>query len=210
VKLLRVLQERELERLGGTETIRVDVRFLAATHRKLEDMVEKGEFREDLFYRLNVVPVWLPPLRARREDIEPLARHFCADLAVQHGKPAIHFDEGALRVLRRERWPGNVRQLQNFVERMVVLATTDVIGEADVTADLGRSVDFVTQVPSLRPSDPGVRPQGDLESARVDAEKTALLAALAKANGNRTVAARILGVSRRTLYYKLEQLGIET
>src|SRR6185369_12373233 len=103
-------------------TLRAEVRFVAATHRDLEDMITKGEFREDLFYRLNVVPIWLPPLRARRDDIALLARHFCGIFSEAHGKSGSSFSDDALAVLVAERWPGNVRQLQNFVERLVVLA----------------------------------------------------------------------------------------
>ena len=213
VKLLRVLQERELERLGGTETIKVDVRFVAATHRDLEGLVAKGTFREDLFYRLNVVPVWLPPLRARREDIEPLATHFVAELAKAHGKAPVRLTDDAIRALRRERWPGNVRQLQNFVERLVVLSTSDTIDEAAVAGELRVRDEFVTEAPSLRAealdaTTAMAAMSGDLEKARLAAERAALTSALERAAGNRTVAARLLGVSRRTLYNKLAEHGL--
>jgi two-component system response regulator AtoC len=132
VKLLRVLQEREYERLGGTRTLRADVRFVAATHRDLGAMVARGEFREDLYYRLNVIPLTLPPLRARPDDVAELAARF----ARSHGAAALAPD--ALALLAAQRWPGNVRQLQNFVERLVVLSDGPAIGRADVERELAR------------------------------------------------------------------------
>ena len=128
VKLLRVLQDKEYERVGSTRTIRADVRFVAATHRSLEEMMQRGEFREDLYYRLNVIPIVAPPLRSRPEDIETLARYFCGIFGAQNGKSRIGIAVEALQVLRAQPWPGNVRQLQNFVERLVVFAETDEIG----------------------------------------------------------------------------------
>src|SRR5262249_52347902 len=118
VKLLRLLQDREFERLGGTATQKADVRFITATHRDLEGLVQKGEFREDLFYRMNVVPIWIPPLRGREEDIEPLASHFCSVFAAANAKPGASLDASALQMLRAQPWPGNVRELQNFIERL--------------------------------------------------------------------------------------------
>jgi two-component system response regulator AtoC len=198
VKLLRVLQERELERLGGTSTVKIDVRFLAATHRDLAEMVAKGAFREDLFYRLNVVPIHLPPLRARPEDIEPLARKFAAEHAGANGKE-IELGADALRLLLGEAWPGNVRQLENFIERLVVLCDGPTIAGRDVERELGR----VASAPSSKRQS-----GGDLEATRKDAEREAIRSALSRASGNRTVAARILGLSRRGLYYKLDEYGL--
>src|SRR5262249_29184227 len=116
VKLLRVIQEREFERLGGRETLRVDVRFVAASHRDLESMVARGQFREDLFYRLNVVPLRLPPLRERDGDIQRLARHFCVVHGRANRRPEVNLDAEGLELLAAQMWPGNVRQLENFVE----------------------------------------------------------------------------------------------
>jgi two-component system response regulator AtoC len=205
IKLLRVLQDREFERLGGTETLRTDARFCAATHRDLEGMIQRGEFREDLFYRLNVVPLWIPPLRARRPDIDALTRAFCARFGSAHGKPGVTFDDDAMRALRRERWPGNVRQLQNFVERLVVLTASSVITLRDVTDELSRQVRFVTQAPSsiVAPQAAVTPDDGSLEEQVRHAEREALKRALDRAKGNRTVAARILGINRRTLYNKI-------
>ncbi len=196
VKLLRLLQDKQYERLGGTETLDADVRFVAATHRDLEGMCERGEFRQDLFYRLNVVPIWLPPLRARRDDIELLARAFCAASAEENGAQGIALDAGALAVLRAQRWPGNVRQLQNVVERLVVLSHGPVIGAAEVSAALAGQVRFVTQTASPEAGpDAGAEgasgpSAGRLDNAVRDAERAALEKALAEAGGNRSEAAR--------------------
>jgi len=202
VKLLRVLQEREFERVGGTQTIKVDVRFVAATHRDLEVMVAKGEFREDLFYRLNVVPIHVPPLRARTEDLEALARHFVKTLGKANGKGGMGLDGAAIEALRAYPWPGNVRQLQNLMERLVVLTEGMTIHKADVEREL----------PAAGGSSPlalGPQPDGaSLDAHRLAAEKEALIRALAHAKNNRTLAARLLNVSRRTLYNKLNEHGL--
>ena len=205
VKLLRVLQEREFERVGGTETIKVDVRFVAATHRNLEVMVKKGAFREDLFYRLSVVPLFIPPLRARPDDIEPLARHFATVHAAANRKPGFSIGQDAIDALATGSWPGNVRQLQNFVERLVVLSDGPIIGAADVDRELARERTLGLM---SRPGDDGSRDEASLDDRRREVEKEAIRTALRRAGENRTVAARILGVSRRTLYNKLEEYEI--
>ncbi len=214
VKLLRLLQEREFERLGGTQTLKVDVRFVAATHRNLEEMVRKGEFREDLFYRLNVVPVWLPPLRARPEDIEPLVRHFLDVHAKANGKSPFTLMPEGLAALQAQPWPGNVRQLQNFIERLVVLSDGPVITGDDVYREVSRQPGIVPSAPapaptSATPSSPAIGSTGGegrtLESQRKEMERQALVDALERAGDNRTLAARLLGISRRTLYNKLEE-----
>lgn len=217
-KLLRLLQDREFERLGGTKTIRVDVRVVAATHRDLETMVQQGTFREDLFYRLNVLPVWIAPLRARRVDIEVLARHFCSEVAAASGKTQLELGAEAIIVLTAQRWPGNVRQLQNFVERLVVLSRDGEITAQQVTDELGRPVRFATETGAAgadaadqpRPA-AAEAPRGALlplaEALRV-AERQALQRALQHVDGNRSAAARLLGVSRSTLYLKLSEYGL--
>jgi DNA-binding NtrC family response regulator len=199
VKLLRVLQEREFERLGGTQTIKVDVRFVAATHRDLGAMVNRGEFREDLFYRLSVVPIQLPALRDRAADIRPLAVEFCEKYGLANGKRGMGFEPNSLDILAAQRWPGNVRQLQNFVERLVVLSDASVIRATDVERELAREA-------KLRGAAPGPSPA--LDSSRKEAERQALLQALDQAHQNRTLAARLLGVSRRTLYNRLRDHGM--
>jgi two-component system response regulator AtoC len=204
VKLLRLLQEREFERLGGLATLKADLRFIAATHRDLEAMVARGEFREDLFYRLSVVPIWLPPLRERVGDVEVLAQQFCAERAAANGRPDVTLDASALARLAAESWPGNVRQLQNFVERLVVLSEGGVITAADVERELSR------RASAPAPIDEGIGnvTTGRLDEQRRKAERDALESALRRAGGNRSLAARLLGVSRRTLYNKLEDLGL--
>jgi two-component system response regulator AtoC len=204
VKLLRLLQSRDFERLGGTKTLQANVRFVAATHRDLEAMVASGAFREDLFYRLNVVPLWLPPLRDRLDDIEPLARHFCAHHAQAHGRADVSLDDEAIDALRAQPWPGNVRQLQHFVERLVVLSDSASLRLSDVERELVRpSAPATIAAPSSGPS-----PDRSLDAQRKETEKEALLRALRQAGNNRTRAARILEVSRRTLYNKLSEHGI--
>ncbi|WP_199242953.1 sigma-54 dependent transcriptional regulator [Vitiosangium sp. GDMCC 1.1324] len=220
VKLLRLLQEREFERLGGTQTLKVDVRFVAATHRNLEDMVHKSEFREDLFYRLNVVPVWLPPLRARPEDIEPLVLHFLDVHAKANGRPPFTLTPDGLAALRAQPWPGNVRQLQNFIERLVVLSDGTILTGDEVSREVARQPGIVPMAPAPAPASPspstpampaagGTNSEGrTLESQRKEMERQALVDALKRAGDNRTLAARLLGISRRTLYNKLEEHGL--
>jgi DNA-binding NtrC family response regulator len=206
VKLLRVIQERELERVGGTQTIRVDVRIIAATHRDLEAMIAAGEFREDLFYRLAVVPLTIPPLRERAEDAARLTRHFVAELAKTVERPGMRIDDDAVALLASQPWPGNVRQLQNFVERLVVLSDRDLIARADVERE-------VTRVPGgsarTSPAGSGGGAGLALDGRRKETEREALVNALAHAGNNRTRAARLLEVSRRTLYNKLKEHGLE-
>jgi two-component system response regulator AtoC len=220
LKLLRLLQEREYERLGGSKVLQADVRFVLATHRDLNAMTRSGQFREDLFYRINVVTCWLPPLRARRDDIEPLARHFVAVFGSIHGRPDVSLSTEARMALRAQRWPGNVRQLQNFVEKLVVLSDGPVITAEDVERELSLEHKvFSTQVTG---PDSAGKPDGVVSSARPappqevlplteeirQAERRALTRALQQTNGNRTLAARVLGVSRATLYKKLGEQGL--
>jgi two-component system response regulator AtoC len=214
VKLLRLLQDREYERLGSSRTLRADVRFVAATHRDLDTMVKQGAFREDLFYRLNVVPLWVPPLRARREDVVPLCQLFCARFAEANGR-RVRLDDAALARVASRNWPGNVRQLENFVERLVVLATDDTVGVADVDRELSDASPFNTgsfesggpqsSIATRIATRPEVVP---LDEAVRRAERQAILAALTAASGNRSKAARLLGIGRATLYTKLKEHGL--
>jgi two-component system response regulator AtoC len=217
-RLLRLLQERAFEKLGGKQTLHVDARFVLATHRDLEAMVQNGALRQDLFYRVNVLPLWLPPLRARRADIELLARHFCARFAHENRRPALTFSAEAFRFLRSQRWPGNVRQLENFVERVVLLAEGDIIELADIERELLERPRFVTQSTGAtdttdvdRTSSDGAKPASALalDDAVRKAETETVMHALSRTGGNRSAAARLLRVSRATLYNKLKELGID-
>ena len=198
VKLLRLLQEREFTTLGGTVPQKADVRFVAATHRDLEAMVKSGDFREDLFYRLNVVPIWIPPLRERAGDIAELAERFTADAAARNGVKVPKLCEDAVLTLAARSWNGNVRELQSCVERLVVFADGVDIHAQDVERDAARS----------RPLGGETATATSLGERREEAERRAVQEALTRAGGNRTLAARLLGVSRRTLYNKLAELGI--
>jgi two-component system, NtrC family, response regulator AtoC len=210
VKLLRLLQDKQFERLGSNQTLTADVRFVAATHRDLESMIKKNEFRQDLFYRLNVVPVWLPPLRARREDIPALSRHFVAELGKLHGKSPLSIDPAATALLEAQRWPGNVRELQNFLERLVVLSNADTIGAGDVREALLECAEVTTHTTfaSRRGEPDWTSAAGPLGEKLREAERRVLVRALKQANDNRSLAARLLGISRRTLYNKLEEHGL--
>jgi DNA-binding NtrC family response regulator len=208
-KLLRLLQERSFDRIGSKRPTRVDVRFVLATHRDLDTMVENKDFREDLFHRINVVQLWLPPLRSRRDDIELLATHFCAAFAAANGRPALVLRPDGLKLLRKQRWPGNVRQLENFVERLVVLADGEAIGAAQVERQLVRRPQFVTES-TTKSAEPATSPTSlsALEEAARVAEKETLRQTLLRTGGNRSAAARVLGVSRQTLYNKIKGLDL--
>jgi DNA-binding NtrC family response regulator len=205
VKLLRVLQEREFERVGGTETVRVDVRIVAATHRDLEAMVAAGTFREDLFYRLAVVPIVVPPLRDRPGDTARLVRHFAEIFAERLGR-RVGIEDSAVELLAAQPWPGNVRQLQNFLERLVVLSSGAVLSPADIERELARGKRPSLSAPSTSAS---ASSPLSLDEQRRATEKDALVQALKQSGNNRTDAARILGVSRRTLYNKLREHGMD-
>jgi two-component system, NtrC family, response regulator AtoC len=204
VKLLRVLQAKEVERLGGTQTVKVDVRFLAATHQDLPRMVEAGEFRQDLYYRLDVIQLLVPPLRERPEDVPLLAAHFARSAAENNGRGAMPLAPDALQLLLAHLWPGNVRQLENFMERLVVLSDGPALTRADVERELARDAQ---RARSSRVSPPPVS-EPRLEDQRKDAERRAIGDALQRASGNRSLAARLLGISRRTLYTKLAELQL--
>jgi len=191
VRLLRAIQEREVQRVGSNQTLSVDVRLIAATHRDLAGEVSAGRFRQDLYYRLNVVTIDMPPLRQRREDIPPLARYFLQRYAERNRKTVLGFTPQAMDMLIHYEWPGNIRELENAVERAVVLLTGEYISERELPlAIAGTPV-------SGRPLD------GNLIQPLVDVEKEAILAALEKTGGNKTEAARQLGITRKTLLAKL-------
>ena len=197
VKLLRVLQDREFERLGGTRTIKVDVRLIAATNRDLRAALEEGTFREDLYYRLNVVPIDIPPLRQHKEDIPALARFFLERFSREAHKPIHEITPEALKRLIDYHWPGNVRELENIIQRGVALSTGTMLDAADIYLD--------TQ-PSRRP---GAAASVLPESMTLDQwEEEAIREALRRANGNKSQAARALGLSRNALRYRLSKMGV--
>lgn len=200
VKLLRVLESRTFERVGGTETLNANVRVVAATNRDLEKMVAAGTFREDLFYRLNVVAVVLPPLRERSEDIPALVQHFMQQFAAENGKSALTIDEGAMTALMSYQWHGNIRELRNCIERMVVLCRGQELTVDNVPANIRENVSpGITK--TLLQSGGGC----DLERN----EKLLIERALNECDGNRSHAADKLGISRRTLQRKLKLYNID-
>jgi two-component system response regulator AtoC len=210
VKLLRLLQDREFERLGGTQTLKSTARIVAATHQPLEELIKERKFREDLFYRLNVLPIWIPALRDRPMDIEPLARHFCRAFGDANGRGPLELAPDALAILQRQTWPGNVRELQNFIERLVVLSDGDELTAADVTRELARRPPVAAGAAATPATErtPHGTAVATLEASRRDAEREAIVTALEKSGNNRTMAARLLGISRRNLYHKLGEHGL--
>src|SRR3990170_2314892 len=196
-KLLRVLCEKEFEPLGGTRTLKADVRIIAATNRDLKNDVQKGRFREDLFYRLNVVPVTVPPLRERKEDIPDLAMHFFNIFCQKNGKELKNISPKTMDVLMRYEWPGNIRELENCVERAVIMARQEIIVPEDLPPHIRAAVSEDEGEFNL--------PQG---ISLAEVEKVLILKTLSDAGENRTRAAEILGINRRTLQNKLKEYGI--
>jgi DNA-binding NtrC family response regulator len=196
VKLLRVLQEREFERLGGTRTLKVDVRLVAATNRDLRAALEEGTFREDLYYRLNVVPIDIPPLRQHKDDIPDLVKLFLARFARESGKEFASVSPAAMQILMDFHWPGNVRELENIIERSCALANGPTLEASDIHLDVYR-----TKAVS---GDNFLPPGQTLEQW----EDEMIREALKRANGNKSQAARLLGLSRNALRYRLSKIGI--
>jgi two-component system response regulator HydG len=201
-KLLRVLQEKEIQRVGGEETLKVDVRIVAATNRDLEKEVAEGNFREDLFYRLNVMPLNVPPLKERREDVPLLAQHFMTKFSDKNRKAIKGLVPLAMDMLVNYDWPGNVRELENAIERAVILATGEHITEAQLPLNITEQYEDL----EIRPT--GTTQILDGTHSLEDIEKEAILAALNGSNGNKAEAARRLGVTRKTLHNKLKSYGL--
>ncbi|MDZ7402221.1 MAG: sigma-54 dependent transcriptional regulator [candidate division KSB1 bacterium] len=201
LKLLRVLQEKEFERVGSEETIQVDVRILAATNKNLSELVQQGKFREDLYYRLHIIPIYLPPLRERKEDIPLLVQHFIKQLAAELKKPAQAITDAAMEKLINYPWPGNVRELENVIERAIVLSDKAVIDAADLP---------------ILPATGAERLPGDLldrfgyklNETLAAVEKQLIEKAMNETQGNKNQAAKLLGIGTSLLYYKLEKYGI--
>ncbi len=199
VKLLRLIQQGELAKVGATGTINVDVRIVAATHRNLKAMIEDGTFREDLYYRLSVIPLELPPLRDRADDIPELALHFFQKIKQKHGRPGLTLPPSLLPHFTSYRWPGNVRELENVIERLVVLARSNEITISDLPEPLIRQQPVLDFLPLELPHT-GI----NLEAI----EKELILRALRYFDWNQTHAARFLDLSRKTLIYRMEKFGL--
>jgi len=194
VKLLRVLQQKEFERVGGTETLSADVRIIAATNRNLAEMVEQGSFREDLFYRLNVIPMEIPALRERKEDIPLLLEHFINKYAEKMKREKLVIDDNALNCLVNYSWKGNIRELENLVERMVILSRSNVVKIEDLPKEV--KVKDNPESPFYLP-DTGIKLD--------EVEKDLIAQAMNRTENNQTKAAKLLGISRHTLLYRLDK-----
>jgi formate hydrogenlyase transcriptional activator len=192
-KLLRVIQEGEFERLGSTQSVRTDVRLVSATHRDLEGMVASGEFRSDLYYRLNVFPIFVPPLRERREDIAPLVMHYVRTFADQMHKNIVEVPEAAMKAMREYSWPGNIRELRNFIERSVILSPAST---------LCAPLDALQEAPGSPSGTPVTMVDAEREHIIRTLEQTKWVVA-----GSRGAAAQ-LGIKRSTLYFRMKKLGI--
>ena len=221
-KVLRVLQEQEVERLGSARTIKVDVRVIAATNKNLEEAIQRGEFREDLFFRLNVIPIQVPPLRERREDIPLLVQHFAKRTSDEHNLKPKKFDPRAIEALQRYRWRGNIRELRNTVERLMIMAPGDLIRVEDLPAEV-RGESSPARPPSpqagIEPaasagqgpetSSAPTTPPGTLREFKEAAERAFLVEKLRENNWNISKTAETLDTPRSNLYKKLEQYGIK-
>jgi two-component system, NtrC family, nitrogen regulation response regulator NtrX len=198
-KVLRALQEQVVEPVGGTTSVKVDVRVLAATNKELTSEIRAGRFREDLYFRLNVIPIFVPPLRDRDADVPLLAEHFMAELSREYGRRPKRLDPGAAAALRSYRWPGNVRELRNLIERLIIMVPGDTISVADL-AFLDTAVLAVADTPGAPPL--------ALHEARDRFERDYILRALAAQHGNISRTAEVLGVERSNLYRKMRGFGI--
>jgi DNA-binding NtrC family response regulator len=195
-----VLQDGKFERLGGKETLEVDVRIIAATNKNLEGLVKSGQFREDLYYRLNVFPILLPPLRERKEDIPELTAHFIEKYCLKNNRRPVKLSPGAMKLLQKYPWPGNIRELQNLLERLLILGDQKVISEHALP-------DYISKVQQVdKPVQPG---EQDLKSFKEKTERDYILRCLEQCDGNVSETARLLGIERTNLHKKMKALGIE-
>jgi transcriptional regulator with PAS, ATPase and Fis domain len=205
VKLLRVLQEREFERVGGNTTMKVDVRIIAATSAKLEQMVKEGTFREDLYYRLNVIPINLPALRERREDVPLLIQRFMEHFTTTHRMEPKTLSPEVTKELMAYSWPGNVRQLENFIERMIALTgVRTTIGLDDLPAEIANRTESPMN-PSIEIPDEGI----NFQNIVTGMERDLILQSLKKTGGNKKLAAELLNLKRTTLIEKIKRIGLE-
>ena len=227
-KVLRVLQEQEVERLGSARTIKVDVRVIAATNKNLEEAIERGEFREDLYFRLNVIPIVVPPLRDRRDDIPRLVQHFARWTAEEHNLKPKRFEPAALEALSRYRWRGNIRELRNTIERLMIMTPSDAVRVEDLPSDIRNEPAAVRFAPATAPASaspstsadnasPGAAARTDAQPAGAGtlrefkdaAERGYLVQKLRENNWNISKTAEIIDTPRSNLYKKLEQYGIK-
>ncbi len=208
VKLLRVIQEREIERVGDTKTVPINVRVIAATHRQLRKLVEEGRFRDDLYYRLNVIPIDVPPLRSRREDIPDLAALFLGVFAEQMGKEVSRISPDALRAFLDYRWPGNVRELRNAVEHGVVKCLNTTLLVEDLPREIAEEAGRRVGAPQSSGGGRSSRASNYAQSHRIGDDQAAIRDALERTGWNRGRAAKLLGIERTTLWRKMKKLGI--
>jgi transcriptional regulator with PAS, ATPase and Fis domain len=214
VKLLRALQESEFERVGGIKTLKVDVRLVAATNRDLKALIADGRFREDLYYRLNVVPIVLPPLRERREDIPALVQHFLEKYDKRLGKHVERIEDEALQKLLAYSWPGNIRELENLMERSVLFAEGPVIVASSLPdALVERSAGLPVPIAAVGPLGAIAAPSGAsmkeiVRQAQAELERELIARALEETGGNVTHAAKRLQISRKSLQVKMKELGL--
>lgn len=200
-KILRILQEKKFERVGGTRFINVEVRVLAATNKDLEKEMEGGRFRQDLYYRLHVIPLYVPPLRTRKEDITALVQGFLKEFSAKEGIPEKYMTEGAVELLKTHDWPGNVRELKNVIERLVILTPSDLITEEDLPFLAGRP---------MRPLEEVSNHSGSLREAKADFEKSYIVQKLEENDWNVTKTAKILGLERSNLHRKIRAYGLDS
>jgi two-component system nitrogen regulation response regulator NtrX len=219
-KVLRVLQEQEVERLGSARTIKVDVRVIAATNKDLEEAIQRGEFREDLFFRLNVIPIVVPPLRERREDIPQLVQHFAKLTSEEHNLKPKRFEAAAIEAMQRYRWRGNIRELRNAVERVMIMSPADIVrledlpgeirgGESRAPAAVVESTQALAQPAGGQAAASGAVPGGTLREFKDASERAYLVQKLRENNWNISKTAEVIDTPRSNLYKKLEQYGIK-
>jgi transcriptional regulator with PAS, ATPase and Fis domain len=205
IKLLRVLQENEFKPVGSNETRRSDVRVIAATHRDLESLVRAGRFREDLFYRLKVIQIDLPPLRERMEDLSELVGHFLARYAEKNKKAVSHVSDEAMALLRAYAWPGNIRELEHAIERAVAMTNTSVLFPEDFPPEISRP----GAAPAASAPAPATAGSAGAPPSLEDMEKAHILTVLQQVNYNKSKASELLGIDRATLYRKAQRYGID-
>jgi two-component system nitrogen regulation response regulator NtrX len=202
-KTLRILQEQKFERVGGSRTIHVDVRVIAATNKDLAAEIEKGRFRDDLYFRLNVIPIRVPPLRERREDIPALVKEFLKEMALNTNVALKEFSEEAIQVLKRYPWPGNIRELRNLVERLVIMTQAKEVRAEDIPAPFNKQTDAETALTSTLKA-------GSFKEAKENFEKAFIASKLQEFKWNVSQTADAIGIERSNLHKKIKAYGLES